>query len=255
MPEPTGRIGLSAFGVRLASFLAACGQCFSSATHGTTIADARLPDWRQSHLVENNLALQSIYNFAVCSLDRKRAASLALLGSAFGSKEQEEAIRIVAAGPDNACLWTSRRMTLRGRSVVRGAFAEAFYNGSKMRPLTADGFTLKQSFQDYLAASAVADTLGAEPASDELVARWAARCTAHRSPMAVHKMLQFNPSSAAELAALNALKPIMLECLPSGRNLLASRLGMRAMLAEGLYEVARDNEARFARVPLKGKQT
>lgn len=208
--------------------------------------DPRLPDWRQSQLVEGNSALRGLYFFAVCSVIKKRPAAQALVNSPFGSEQQEQTIASLTAGEDNECLLTAEKMTIRSRSVLRGAVAEALYNQGKMRPRAERPIATSDSFDSFLARSAAARSgRDASQASDELVGRWVAMCAAHRAPGRVHAVVRFNPSSLGEYRVLESLAPDFLSCLPEGRSLRISRLAARASLAEALYGLARTHRDMF----------
>ena len=192
-----------------------------------------VPDWKQSHLEEGNQVVQSIYRLAACARIQRRDAAEAVFDTLTGSAEERS--RILAAVPPgyDGCPIRVRKLAIRNFVLMRGALAEALYNGDRIRP-RATALPLAEAGEGVPAGSPLA------------VARWVARCTVSRNPTLAHEVVKFNPGGIGERRALRALKPIFTGCLPSGARLDVSRLNMRALLAEELYRASVTFKESFA---------
>ena len=184
-----------------------------------------IPSWKQSHFEEANPAVRSVYMLAVCSKRHRRAAGDALLASAPGSAEEAGLIRAATSLVYADCPIRFPRTRINNPIVMRGAIAEAFYNGDRMKPRRAE-----LPFDEVFRSS--------DRNSPTAVARWVARCAVHRKPLLAHSVVRFNPGAVGEANALHALKPIFAACLPEGERLQISRLEFRALIAEELYHAS-----------------
>lgn len=218
-PERRRRRGLSAL-------LGAAVLCASPAGAALKPIDPRVPTWQQSHLQEGDSAVMALYILAVCARNHRKDSVEALLRSKPNSAEETEAIEaLLPKGPDS-CLMRTSKLRIHNRTVLRGAVAEAVYNGISMKPLTGD--PLPAAADEAVAAG---DRIGA--------GRLVARCAVRRAPLLAHAVVRFNPGSSGELGALRNLTPVLADCLPAGAILGVSRLSIRALLAEELYQAAR----------------
>lgn len=185
-----------------------------------------IPDWKQSHLEEGNSAIRSVYIYAVCTRNHRREAAERLLATIPGSAEEEAVLREAVPFGRTECPILAARVTIRSRIFLRGAIAEAIYNGEGRKPRTAAALPLTD----------------AEPPSARsplaTIARWVARCAVRRSPLPAHAVVRDNPGSLGETKALRALEPTLRACLPEGSRLGISRINFRAMIAEELYRAS-----------------
>jgi hypothetical protein len=193
-----------------------------------------VPDWKQSHFEEANPAVRSVYILAVCTRIHRREAAEALLATVPGSAE--EASRLAAAVPSGPteCPIRSTKLTIHSKILMRGAIAEAIYNGEGAKPRSAAALPLAETFQPTDRGSAPA------------VARWVARCAVRRTPRLAHAVVKYNPGAVGERHALLALKPTFTACLPPGERLRVSRLEFRALIAEELHRASVSFKESFA---------
>ena len=205
-----------------------------SAAHGASDPDSRIPSWRQSHFESGNPAVISLYTAAHCARLRDMNTVNLLLGSAVGSTEERAAFaRLLPPEELETCLsrirydWRNRSM-LRGPARLRGALAELDYAGARLRPAPG-GQPRDLSAQQPLSAAP----------------RAVASCAVARSPLLAHEVLRYPYGRPGEQRALQALDATFLACLPEGSRLIVTRLTMRALIAQALYEAARSQSGSF----------
>lgn len=184
-----------------------------------------VPTWKQSHFEEANQEVRSIYILAVCTRNHRREAAVALLNSRPGSLEEGPLARAALPSGETDCPIPRRKVKLNNWIVLRGAIAEAIYNGDRTRPRT-ETLPLTETF----AAS--------DRVSTTAIARWVAKCSVRRQPQLAHQVVRFNPGAIGEERALHALKATFAGCLPAGHRLEVSRLGIRALIAQELYHAS-----------------
>ena len=184
-----------------------------------------IPDWKESHFAEADPAVWTAFRLAVCARNQRRAAVEALLATPPLSAEEARLFPVAVPPGGTGCpmrkAWTVRFTA----TFMRGALAEALYNGDKDKP-RAPSLPLTESF----------DAAGKDEPS--LVARWVARCAVRRDPLRAHEVVQFNPGAIGERRALLALGPVLAACLPAGERLQVSRLRFRALIAQELYQAS-----------------
>lgn len=191
-----------------------------------------IPDWRQSHLEEGNAGVFAMYALAVCARHRRRSTAEALLATPPGSQDERRLLSSVIPPDAGDCPMRTGRVAIPPL-LIRGAVAEAIYNGDRLRP--RDDAVLP--FTDRF-----------EPQSEDRylhVGRWVAKCAVHRSPRIAHSVLSYNPGAVGERRALVALRPDFAACLPAGERLTVSRLRIRGLIAEALYHASRTFRASF----------
>jgi hypothetical protein len=213
---------------------AALTAAASAGAHAAERQPSRIPDWKQSHLEEGNVAVQTVYRLAVCARTRRRAAVEALLATAPQSAEESSLARAAMPSGLTDCPIRTRKVSIRSKPFLRGALAEALYNGDGMKPRPGLVLPLEETFR---------------PTSGDLpldVARWVARCAVRRQPRLAHEIVRWNPGSIGEARALRSLEQAFLGCLPPGERLRASRLHMRAFVAEELYHASVTFKESFA---------
>jgi hypothetical protein len=193
-----------------------------------------IPDWQQSQFEEADPAVRSVYILAVCTRNHRRELAEALLETRSGSPE--EAILIPQALPSGLtdCPIRAGKVRISSEIFLRGAIAEALYNGNGSKPRSNGVLPFTEAFPD----SGHGNRL--------MVARWVARCAVRRSPQGAHAVVRYNPGAIGERRALLDLEPIFRSCLPSGERLEISRLKFRAMIAEELYHASLSFKEFFA---------
>lgn len=199
--------------------------------------DPRIPSWEQSHLEEGDVSMRSLYILAVCIRSRRPAHAEAFLATRPGSAEEAKSIPLVLPPGEKSCPIRTTELRIRNLGLLRGAVAEAFYNVSRARPLTAT--PLPESVE-----AAMPPNNGiASP--QRRIGNEVAACAVRRNPRLPHDVVQFNPGSVGEYRALRALDATFLSCLPAGESLRVSRLGIRAAIAETLYYAWRAEPSLF----------
>lgn len=204
-------------------------------------ADGRLPDWRQSHLTAITPATASLIHLAVCARDRTPDLARQFLATAPASPEEDEMVRKVYPSGITECPLKNDGIRIKDWALLRGMTAEALYSGDRRKPKSADPLRL----------TALPANLYERPAP--AVARSVARCVVQRSPMTAHRMTRFNVGSVGEARVLKEMEPLFLACLPDGLPLQATRLQIRALIAEELYQASlRHSEAFTSRSADRG---
>jgi hypothetical protein len=184
-----------------------------------------IPDWKESHFAEADPGVWAAFRLAVCARNHRRAAVEALLATPPESAEEARLLP-AAVPPDEAdCPMRKKRNVRFTATFMRGALAEALYNGDKDKP-KALSLPLADSF----------DSAGKDEPSN--VARWVARCAVRRDPRRAHEVVQFNPGAIGERRALLSLGPVLAACLPAGERLQVTRLRFRALIAQELYQAS-----------------
>lgn len=109
---------------------------------------------------------------------------------------------------------------------LRGNLAEqALLASDNAASLQALPLQQKRYLRPWFAAT------GRHPAVDEMGA-----CMADTDPAAIMALIRTTPGSAEESAAIGAMSPRLTKCLSAGTRLDASRQGLRAALADALYQ-------------------
>ena len=192
-----------------------------------------IPDWKQSHLEEGDQAVQATYRLAACARVKRREAVEAVFDTVPGSAEERSRILAAVMPGEEDCPIRVKRLVIRNFVLMRGALAEALYNGDRVKP--------------HAAPMPLAEAVPATGRGTSLtVARWVVRCAVSRNPTLVHQVLKFNPGGIGEGRTLRMLKPTFTECLPAGRRLSVSRLNVRALIAQELYRASRTFKESFA---------
>lgn len=180
------------------------------------------------------MTVRSLYRLAICLRLQKGQAAEALLASAPGSAQEKALFRAAIPSGQTECPIRNTRLVIRSAILLRGAIAEAFYNGGSFKPRGESALPLAEAFQP------------SNEGSEFAVARWVARCAVRRQPRLAHEVLKWNIGAMGEGRALRALKPTFIGCLPPGERLLIARLNMRALIAEELYRASVTFKESFA---------
>lgn len=218
---------------RLACALVAAG-CGLAGAAAAEKQPPLIPDWKQSHLKEGDVGVQTLYRLAVCARIHRRQAAEALLATAPNSPEESARLGAAIPSGQTECPIRTTRLVIRSRILVRGALAEALYNGDGRKPRTPVALPLTETFQP------------SKKGSPLVVGRWLARCAVRREPRLAHGVVKWNPGAVGEARALRLLKPTFIACLPVGERLQVSRLNIRALIAEELYRASITFKESFA---------
>lgn len=198
-----------------------------------------LPEWPQTQAAERDRAVRSLYVYAVCVRHERRARAIAFLALPPGSQaERSEEPNVFPRTTDCAI---DEFLRVRSYDLLRGAVAEAIYNFDRTRPRSADALPI-ETFERWRESEFMR---GARMDGQREVNRWVARCATHRAPQLAQDLVAQIPGSLRERAALNALRPVFTLCLPQGRAVDASRLMIRTLVAEALYQASRAHPGAF----------
>lgn len=203
------------------------------ATAGMAAEKPRLiPDWKQSHLEEGDQTVQSIYRLAACARVLRRDTAEAVLETVPGSREEHGLLKAAVPPGWGGCPIKYRKLRIRSVVLMRGALAEALYNGGNSKPRAA--------------ALPLAEAGPIAGATSLAIARWVARCAVSRNPGLAHEVVKWNPGGIGEGRALRMLKSTFIDCLPEDQRLQVSRVNMRALIADELYRASRTFKESFA---------
>jgi hypothetical protein len=207
--------------------VALAAGCAAAAVPATAKPLPPVPSWKQSHLEEGgNLTVRSVYSLAVCLRARKRQAAEALLGAAPGSAEENALLHAAIPSGQTDCPIRNARLVIHSAILLRGAIAEALYNGDGVKPRAASALPDAEPSQPFEQGSAMG------------IGRRVARCAVRREPRLAHEVLKWNIGAFGEERALRALKPVFIACLPPGERLQVARINIRALIAEELYRAS-----------------
>ena len=169
-----------------------------------------------SDSLTNVRAFGDLRTFGVCYARTQRRNALALIATTPGAPEETEAFRRRVYGERTTCMFGGTNMTM-STIYARGAIAEGL--------LRSDGVPA-----EYLlpapAPAEVRDLSGA------------GRCYASRHRAEVQALLETQPGSPEEVAAVRALWNDFRACLPEGARVRLNAPWIRYLLVEGLLRLA-----------------
>ena len=196
--------------------------------------NGRIPTWQQSYLAEGSMKLRVLRAIGYCAAEGRRKQVEALLRTMPGSSEENEAVQALDLESCN-CLGGTWKMTLHSYPLYRGVLAEFLYKRLQRSPRKKVPLPAVET-----PAVNLAFAQGSPPSRDEAdaVGRLVAACVTMKNPAEAHALITYDSGSIGETRSLRALRPVMLSCLPAGADLRVSRLAIRAMIAEALYQAS-----------------
>ena len=212
---------------RLFFFLSAA-SLLATATRAAPVDDPRIPSWEQSHFKAGDASTRALYILAVCIRNHRLEQAEAMLRARPGTPEERAAVPLVR--PQDECLMRTTELKIRNLDLLRGALAEAIYNGRRVQPLSTGPLPLN--------VQALMPRNEKVP-RERSIGRLTGACAVERAPAHAHAVVQSNPGDIGEFRALKALESTFASCLPTGTSLRVSRLGIRASIAEALYHAWR----------------
>jgi hypothetical protein len=171
-----------------------------------------------------------LYRLATCAQRTRQEAAAAYLRSERGSAEERTALGFLILGPpkhDPCLTGGATRFIIRSSDSLRGAVAEATYNGDRIRPRG------EAPLPDAPAVAA-----SAHP-------RDVIACAIARDPMLAHRLLQVNYGSPPETRFLRRMNGHVVSCLPPQSILRATRVAVRTYIADVLLAAARRHPELF----------
>jgi hypothetical protein len=163
---------------------------------------------------------------AACVLGRNAAAADALFATAaYSAAEREQAVRLL---PEmRRC--SHRPQMVSSAAMIRGGFAEAALETIFPTPQAP-------RTPPFAAAPLPRGTEGDAAFLAQIAPMYQlADCAIPRQPELARAVLATDPGGSAESAAITALNPTFIACVPAGSQLRIDRRIMRFLLAEALY--------------------
>ena len=169
----------------------------------------------------DDLAIQAVHNFGECIV-REAPSGVAeqVLALDFNSEEYRTRLRAMAQGHER-CIVGGWRL---GSSpvLVAGAMAEALLK-SEVKP---------EELPQRIAFDRARATISARSATETM-----ALCTALQAPQATARLLETEPTSKEESAAVGSIAPVLTECLKKGTQLNVNKPALRALLALAAWRI------------------
>lgn len=204
----------------------------SSGSHGEALRAAPAPATAAAPS-----AAPEVIAAAACVLGQNAAAGDPLLAtSPYSAAERQQVLPLLAEM--RRCSHHPQMVSLV--AMIRGAFAEAAVETAFATPATPRTPALS-------AAPLIRPTEGDAAFNAQIAPMYQlADCAIPRQPDLARAVLATDPGSPAESAAVAALNPTFIACVPAGSQLRIDRRIMRFLLAESLYRwsaVQRDGPA------------
>jgi hypothetical protein len=216
--------------------LAAAPPAPAPATHVPLGSRLPVPDWDEVETADQAKANEVLRTFGDCVVKTKPAQAQALLMTPPASPQQTRAVSAIV-GKYSSCLKYSGEMHL-SPVLFRGAIAESLWRATAAGRRLAPAETSPPSYEQFVAAFKASNPDAAHypdwPAS--VLGHWMAFCAVRTNPVDVDRLLWTGLGTAEELAALNALRPVLAACLTRNETIQANRITTRALLAEALYQ-------------------
>ena len=194
-------------------------------TAGSALAQDRAP--QAGAAAEPTMEdLRALRQFARCAVlnDRRRAVSL--LVDDYTSETYGTALRRLVTG-NNSCLPPGSRLQFGG-VLFAGNLAELL---------------LRQTAPRGTLAGRVAFNAAAAPVQARSEGDAMSMCVVRAAPAELEALLDTEPGSTEETAAVRAITPQIGPCLASGAAIRFNRPGLRAVLALAAYRLVRHNQA------------
>ena len=168
----------------------------------------------------DDLSVQALHNFGTCVVQRAPRGARAALDLDYRSNEYDQQMHAVLKGTDY-CLTPGGQM--RASPVLyAGAMAEAL-------------------LKDEIKPADLPQRLAYDPAWAVIKARSPveamALCTALQAPQATARLLETEPTSREESAAVGSIAPVLTECLKKGTQLNVNKPALRALLALAAWRI------------------
>ena len=172
--------------------------------------------------VSDDLAVRAVHDFGACIVrEAPRGAAEQVLEMDFRSPDYQRKLRAMAKGHER-CIVGGWQLG-SSRVLVAGAMAEALL---KSEVKSAD----------------LPQRLAYDPARAVIQARspveTMALCTALQAPQATARLLESEPATKDETAAMSAVAPVLGECLKKDTKLTLNQPALRAVLALAAWRIA-----------------
>lgn len=196
---------------------------------------SRIPVWEEPQSEAGLNGTKVLYDFAECIAKRKEGGVRALLETMPASIAERTAVRKLMVR-STSCLTGASQMELVA-FAFRGAVAEALYRKQIPDRPTLQPIPMAETYASLTERlSAASATPVDEEQQSTIAAMWVAYCSVHEDPKAVDELIRTVPGSDAEAAALSELRSTVSGCLFQDQRGEFTRLTLRTLLAEALYQ-------------------
>jgi hypothetical protein len=199
-----------------------------------TPTGTRIPRWEMPVVASTAKAVRTLHTYSACLVSKVKDPS-ALLRTPPESAEQAAVVRKLT-GKSRGCYFDGQ---LRFQAYLfRGAMAEALFR-AKLPPLGEGPAPAPppDSFEQFSARLIAGSRRPIDEEGRQIVmGRWLGYCSAYENPGGIAAVLQAEPSTPSEIAALRAMRPTLEGCLFRGTTASMDAIAVRALLAEALYQ-------------------
>lgn len=175
----------------------------------------------------DNLAIQAVHNFGACIVrEAPGGAAEQLLALDYRSDEYQEKLRAIAKGHER-CIVGGWQLG-SSQVLIAGAMAEALLK-TEVKP---------GELPQRLAFDPTRQVIEARSPTETM-----ALCTALQAPQATASLLQTEPATKEESAAVGTIAPVLTECLKKDMKLELNKPGLRALLALAAWRIVNTPKA------------
>ena len=169
----------------------------------------------------DDLAVRAVHNFGACIVrEAPTGAAEKVLELDYRSEEYQKRLRAMAKGHDR-CIVRGWRLG-SSQMLVAGAMAEAL-------------------LKSEVKAKELPKRIAYDPARPAIKARspteTMALCAALQAPQATARLLRTEPTTKEESEAMNAVAPVLTECLRKDVKLTLNKPALRAVLALAAWRI------------------
>jgi hypothetical protein len=169
----------------------------------------------------DDLAIQAVHNFGTCIVrEAPSGAAEQVLALDFNTEEYRTRLRAMAQGHERCIVggWQLGSSPV----LVAGAMAEALLK-SAVKP---------DELPRRIAFDPSRSTINARSPTETM-----ALCTALQAPQATARLLETEPTSKEESAAVGSIAPVLTECLKKDTQLTVNKPALRALLALAAWRI------------------
>ncbi len=169
----------------------------------------------------DDLAIQAVHNFGACIVrEAPSGAAEQVLALDFNSEEYRTRLRAMAQGHERCVVggWQLGSSPV----LLAGAMAEALLK-SEVKP---------EELPQRIAFDPARSTISARSPTETM-----ALCTALQAPQATARLLETEPASREESAAVGSIAPVLTECLKKDTQLTVNKPALRALLALAAWRI------------------
>ena len=171
----------------------------------------------------DSLAIKALHDFGACIVEESpKGAPEQLLAMDFRTEDYRKKLRAMTKGHDR-CLVPNWKLRTNGSLLIAGAMAEALLK-AEVKP------------------AELPQRLAYDPARPAIPARsqieTMALCTVLKAPQPTSQLLEAEPASKDETAAMAPIGPVLGECLKKEMKVSLNPPAVRALLALAAWRIA-----------------